>query len=132
MFQLVYLVVVNGTSILLLHQIEDIKMRQVNTLDSTQFYDTVVNAKGIQLVDFYAEWCGPCKVMNPLMQQLQDDLDGKITVVKVDVDSHPDIPARYAVRGMPTMMIFKDGQPEDVIVGAQSYQALRARVDKHL
>jgi thioredoxin 1 len=107
-------------------------MSQVTTLDPTQFNEIVVNAKGLQLVDFYAEWCGPCKVMDPLMQQLKDELDGKITVVKVDVDSHPDIPARYAVRGMPTMMIFKDGQPEDVIVGAQSYKALRARIDKHL
>jgi len=107
-------------------------MSQVISVNPEQFEDKVTNAKGLKLVDFYAEWCGPCKVMDPVMDQLQVDLVGRVDILKVNVDDYPEIPARYAVRGMPTLMVFKDGHPEDVIIGAQSYKALREKLDKHL
>jgi len=107
-------------------------MNHLTSVNPEQFEERVINAKGLKLVDFYAEWCGPCKVMDPVMDQLQVELKGQIDIVKVNVDDYPEIPARFAVRGMPTLMIFKDGHPEDVIVGAQGYKSLRERLKKHL
>ena len=107
-------------------------MTQVNTLNKVQFEQQVENAKGLQVVDFYAEWCAPCRMISPLIDQLKQELGDRATVVKVDADSDPEILTKYAVRGMPTIMIFKDGQPEEVMVGAMAYQSLKNAVDKHL
>ena len=86
-------------------------------VNDSQFEAEVLKATGPVLVDFWAEWCGPCKTLSPLVDQLADELKGKVKVVKVNIDEAPDAPTKYGVRGIPTLMIFKDGQVVDTRVG---------------
>lgn len=69
------------------------------------------------LVDFWAEWCGPCKAVAPLIEEISDEMAGKVKVVKVNIEDAPQTPTKYAVRGIPTLMLFKDGQLADTRVG---------------
>lgn len=81
------------------------------------FKTEVLEADGPVLVDFWAEWCGPCKVLSPVIDQLAGEMQGKVKVVKVNIDQAPDAPTKYGVRGIPTLMIFKNGQVVDTRVG---------------
>jgi thioredoxin 1 len=74
-------------------------------------------SKGLTLVDFWAEWCGPCKALAPAMDKIADDYKEKVTVAKVDIDANPSIPAKFGIRGIPTVILFKDGQQVDLFVG---------------
>lgn len=88
---------------------------------SDQNFDSeVLSATGPVVVDFWAEWCGPCKAMSPLVDQLADELGEKIKVVKVNIDESPNAPTKYGVRGIPTFMVFRDGQVVDTRVGSMS------------
>ena len=82
------------------------------------FAATVLNAEGAVLVDFWAEWCGPCKMIAPTLEEIAANMEGRVTVAKVNIDDNPQTPARYGVRGIPTLMIFKDGQVAGPKVGA--------------
>jgi thioredoxin 1 len=82
------------------------------------FEQEVLKASEPVLVDFFAEWCGPCKAMAPALEQVAAELQGKLKVVKVDVDKSPEIAQRYRIQAMPTLMIFKDGEVADHHVGA--------------
>ena len=75
---------------------------------------------GVVLVDFWAEWCGPCRRLAPTVDALAADYDGRATVAKMNVDENPDVPSRYAIRGIPTLLLFKDGQLAETIVGPRS------------
>ena len=79
-------------------------------------FDSGISA-GLTLVDFWAAWCQPCLALAPLMDQLADQYDGKLKVAKVDIDSNPHIPTRYGIRGIPTVILFKDGTQVDMFVG---------------
>lgn len=92
--------------------------------DST-FEMDVLKAEGPVLVDFWAEWCGPCKAIGPALEELAGEYAGKLTVAKVDIDSNPKTPTTYNVRGIPTMVIFKDGKPVATKVGAAPKSVLR-------
>src|SRR5678809_1684604 len=84
------------------------------------------------LVDFWAQWCGPCLALAPVLERLALDLEGRLTVVKVDVDREPELATRYAVRALPTLKLFRRGAVVDEVVGMQTPGALRALVDRYL
>ena len=93
------------------------------------FATDVINAGGPVLVDFWAEWCGPCKAMDPILDDLSGQLAGKVKIVKLDVETNPTTVTRYNVRAMPTLLVFKDGEPVDQKVG---YGPSRVQLTKWL
>ncbi|HEY7748158.1 MAG TPA: thioredoxin TrxA [Aestuariivirgaceae bacterium] len=82
------------------------------------FEADVLKAEGPVVVDFWAEWCGPCRMIAPALDEIAKEMDGKLKVVKLNIDENPSTPSRYGVRGIPTLMIFKDGQVASTQVGA--------------
>ena len=84
------------------------------------------------LVDYWAEWCGPCKMIAPILDEVAKDYDGKLTVAKLDIDANPATPAKYGIRGIPTLILFKGGQVAAHKVGALSKSQLTAFIDSHL
>jgi len=89
------------------------------------FETDVLKASGPVLVDFWAEWCGPCRVIAPALEEIASELGDKVTIAKLNIDENPDAPMRYGVRGIPTMILFKDGQPAATKVGAAPKSALQ-------
>ena len=89
-------------------------------------------SKGLVLVDFWAEWCGPCRLLAPTVDALASDFEGRATVAKMNVDENPDVPSRFAIRGIPTLLLFKDGQLAETIVGLQPKEAIAATLERHI
>ena len=96
------------------------------------FATDVLEADGPVLVDFWADWCGPCKAIAPALEEIGAEYAGKLTVAKVNVDENPVTPNNYAVRGIPTLILFKDGQPVSTKVGAAPKSALKQWVESAL
>src|SRR5882724_5733490 len=102
-------------------------MGKTKELTDANFVETLKSDKPV-LVDFWAEWCGPCKMSGPVVEELADDYDGKAVVSKLNVDENPQVTARYGVRSIPTLLVFKNGQIVDKQVGAVPKSVLASKL----
>jgi thioredoxin 1 len=96
------------------------------------FEDEILKSSVPVLVDYWAEWCGPCKMIAPLLDEIAAEYLGKLKVAKLNIDENPNTPPRYGIRGIPTLMLFKDGNVEATKVGALSKSQLAAFIDSNL
>jgi thioredoxin 1 len=103
---------------------------KVKTFTDSNFDDE--KKSGIVLVDFWAEWCGPCRRLAPTVDALATEFDGRATVAKLNVDENPAIPERYAVRGIPTLLLFKEGELTETIVGLRGKEDIAKMIERHL
>ena len=103
----------------------------VNLTDAS-FEEEVLNAEGAVLVDYWAEWCGPCKMIAPVLEEIAKDYEGKLKVCKLNIDENNEPPPRFGIRGIPTLMIFKQGNVEATKVGALSKSQLAAFIEGNL
>jgi thioredoxin 1 len=105
---------------------------QTTAVTDDSFKADVLGASGPVLVDFWAEWCGPCKAIGPALEDIGAELAGRITIAKVNIDENPMTPNQFAVRGIPTLILFKDGKPVDTLVGARPKSALKAWIESKI
>ncbi|MBB5687208.1 thioredoxin TrxA [Sphingobium boeckii] len=101
-------------------------------ISDASFNSDVIEAAGPVLVDFWAEWCGPCKMIGPSLEEISEELGEKVTIAKLNIDDNPDAPAKYGVRGIPTMILFKNGAPAATKVGAAPKSQLKGWLEGEL
>ncbi len=104
---------------------------KVTTLTDGNFEQTINGGKPV-LVDFWAEWCGPCRRLAPTVDELANDYEGKVVVGKMNVDENPSTPMRFSIRGIPTLLLFKGGQLVEQVVGLADKDSLKKMLDKHV
>ena len=107
-------------------------MSKPTPVTDKDFDDIVVKAKGPVLVDFWAPWCPPCRMVAPIVDELAEEYGGKITVTKLNTDENPQVSLRYGVRSIPTLLIFKDGKPVSTLVGYRPKADLKKQLDAAL
>ena len=95
-------------------------------------FEEIISSKKPVLVDFWAEWCGPCKMVGPVVEEMAGEYDGKAVIAKVDVDSNPNVSAKFGIRSIPTMLFFKDGEIVDRQVGAVPKNVLSQKLDAQI
>jgi thioredoxin 1 len=98
----------------------------------SSFNDDVLGASGPVVVDFWAEWCGPCKQIAPALEEISAEMGDKVTIAKINIDENPDTPSTYGVRGIPTLMLFKNGEVADTKVGALPKSQLVQWIEQNL
>ena len=103
---------------------------KVQTFTDSNFDQETKN--GVVLVDFWAEWCGPCRRLAPTVEALAGEFDGRVTVAKLNVDENPGVPGRFMIRGIPTLLIFKNGQLAETLVGLAQKEDIARLMEKHL
>ena len=105
---------------------------KITNLSSESFKSTITSSTTPVLVDFWAPWCGPCKAIAPVLEELATELDGKLKICKVNVDENDAISAEYGIRAIPTMLLFKGGQLVDQVVGMMPKAALKSKLAAHV
>lgn len=98
----------------------------------TSFESDVLKSGTPVLVDFWAEWCGPCRALAPKLEEISQELGGKLNIVKLNVDENPGVPGQYGIRGIPTMILFKGGKQVDQITGNHPKENILAMINKHI
>ncbi len=101
-------------------------------ITDSSFSSDVLNSDKPVLVDFWAEWCGPCKMIGPSLEEISDELGEQVTIAKINIDDNPEAPSRYGVRGIPTMILFKNGEAVATKVGAAPKSALKGWLEGEL
>jgi len=107
-------------------------MTAPKAVTDSDFEQEVLESEMPVLVDFWAEWCAPCKMVAPVLDDLANEYDGKVKFAKVDVDTNPDTAMKYGIRSIPTLLVFKAGSPVDQVVGAVPKAAIKKRLDSAL
>lgn len=107
-------------------------MSEVPAVTDANFKVEVLDSTDLVLVDFWAPWCGPCRMVAPVVAEIAEMFIGKVKVVKLNTDENPNIASQYGIRSIPTLMIFKEGQKVDMVVGAVPKTTLATTIDKHL
>ncbi len=103
-----------------------------NALELTEENFDATIGEGVTLVDFWAEWCGPCVMMSPVIEELAGEYAGKAKIAKVNVDHNSSVSMKFGIRSIPTMLVFKNGEVVDKVVGAVQKTALKAKIDPHI
>lgn len=101
-------------------------------INSDNFTNEVVNSNGIAVVDFYADWCGPCRKMSPLLEEVEQELISKVKFAKINTDNNLNVAKDYRVSGLPTLLIFKDGEPVERLVGLMPKSSIITNIEKYL
>ncbi len=98
----------------------------------TNFQEVVLDSDKLSVVDFWAEWCGPCKMIGPIIEELAQDYDGKVNIGKVNVDHNDQVSMKYGIRSIPTILFIKNGEIVDKQVGATTKQSLASKIEAHI
>jgi len=96
------------------------------------FQSEVLESDKLTVIDLWAEWCGPCRLMNPLVEELAEEYDGRAVVGKLNIDENPEVPTNHNVRGIPTFLFFKNGTLVDRVMGTQTKKSLQDKIDEHI
>ncbi len=105
---------------------------KILALSDDNFEDEVLKSSKPVLVDYWAEWCGPCKMITPILEDIAEEYSDRLTIAKLNIDDNPNTPPKYGIRGIPTLMLFKDGQVEATKVGALSKSQLTAFLEQNI
>lgn len=96
------------------------------------FQKEVIDSEQLTVIDLWAEWCGPCKLMTPMVEELSTEFEGRAVIGKLNVDDNPEVPSQFNVRGIPTFLIFKNGELKEKIVSPQTKQFLKDKIEAHI
>jgi len=107
-------------------------MADIIEIKDTDFTETVVNAKGLTVVDFFAPWCGPCRKLSDIISQIADDFAGRVKIYKLNTDENIETAKQYSVSSLPTILIFKDGESVERLVGLVPKSSIVTHIEKHL